>query len=122
MNEKIQPWAVVGATMVTDKGGVLPIDKVYKNGNIVVKGQQYRTWKDGSAQATGDRWTRSMIWLATPERLAEAARKRDVAQQRNKLWKFLDGIKPNQIKDDDLKRYAKAIDAFEAAMQETVDG
>lgn len=87
------PWTVGAAVIpcefrygITRWGSETTIEKVYKNGNFVVSGQQYRPWSGGYAVATGDtRYSEKPdMYLATDENRAKAAaaREKDAAVAR----------------------------------------
>lgn len=100
------PWTVGAAVIpcqsrygITRWGSETTIEKVYKNGNFVVSGQQYRPWSGGYAVATGDtRYSeKSDMYLATDENRAKAAAYREKEAARSRGFAIRDALGDSRL-------------------------
>jgi len=109
------PWVQVGADMLCGNR-VRKIVKVYKTGNFTVDGMesQFHPFHDGSARSTGSGWHANFIHLSTPERLALRDARVKLANDRDRITKFVQSF-PRIVPADEVSKYLAGIEAFEAA-------
>lgn len=105
-NAKASEWAVGERVAFYNHHGNLPsaiktIDKIHKNGNVIVDGQQYRSFGDGYALQTGheNSWSRSSIRRLTPAIEADARKAAKMARMK-RLGDWLSRAEHDAISDD----------------------
>lgn len=96
------------------------IEKVYKNGNVVVGGQQYRGAGD-RRHSTAYGYNSPMLALITPATLAQAEAS-DRSRATEAVIRRFERMSPNKLSHEGAMRIAAILDEEQAALSQASGG